>query len=176
MAAICRRLIEYISTWNIIGNRLSHKNPTVVISNYSVHTGINVALMPVLFFFGGLYYTDVASTLTVLLTFWIHLKRLTESRSSNDVALLFFGLLSLNMRQTNIFWVVVYMGGRELISAVRKHRVGQVLVDSSRIYSSMAGLTGHFWQRYAAADVNDPTLDRMTPDGVYPLRLWAFSF
>jgi alpha-1,2-glucosyltransferase len=176
MAAKCRRWIERSAPWNVASDILNRSHPITVVSNHSLHTGINIALMPVLFFFSGLYYTDVVSTLMILLAFNVHLRRLRESNPRNGVALLFFGVLSLLMRQTNIFWIVVYMGGRELVAAVKAQRVNQVLVDPSRVYGSVWGLVGHFWQRYAVADVNDPTLDRMAPDGKYLECPRVFSF
>jgi alpha-1,2-glucosyltransferase len=76
----------------------------------AAHSALNIALLPPLFFFSALYYTDVASTLSVMLCFyplicsdesavkpiWWHLR------------LFVFGLVSLTFRQTNIFWVAVF--------------------------------------------------------------------
>ena len=67
------------------------------------HAAANIALFPVLFFFSALYYTDVLSTASVLLS---HAHFLHQP--SNHLTTFLLGLLSLSLRQTNIFWVAVY--------------------------------------------------------------------
>ena len=57
----------------------------------------NMALMPVLFLFSFLYYTDQISTALVLLTFSLHL---AEQDWLSSLA----GLLAVLCRQTNIVW------------------------------------------------------------------------
>lgn len=96
------------------------------ISWYSFHTGINIALMPVIFFFSGLYYTDVWSTLVVLQAYKHHLKRLGPQKPSlyDDLWTIIWGVTALFMRQTNVFWVVVYMGGVEAVHALRSVKPG----------------------------------------------------
>ncbi|KAH0491010.1 hypothetical protein TgHK011_002456 [Trichoderma gracile] len=91
------------------------------ISQYAMHTALNIALFPVLFFFSGLYYTDVVSTAVVLAAFLNHLQRVGRSQSSlvSDLATIAWGLFALTMRQTNVFWVVVFMGGLEAVHAVK---------------------------------------------------------
>ena len=71
------------------------------------HTVVNILLFPVLFFFYALYYTDVLSVLSVMITYLCHLK---EGRLLVFVS----GLASLSFRQTNIFWVAFYLGALEL--------------------------------------------------------------
>lgn len=76
----------------------------------SSHSALNIALMPPLFFFSALYYTDVASTLSVMLCFY----PLICSDESNikqiwwHLRLFVLGLVSLTFRQTNIFWVAIF--------------------------------------------------------------------
>jgi alpha-1,2-glucosyltransferase len=81
---------------------------------------------PLIFFFSGLYYTDIFSTFTVVLAhiFW--------SASTNAEGVLrtcyqllhvVAGLISLSARQTNVFWVAVYLGGLQVIETI-KSRVG----------------------------------------------------
>jgi alpha-1,2-glucosyltransferase len=91
------------------------------ISWYAYHTGVNVALFPVIFFFSALYYTDVVSTLVVLVAYRNHLLRIGTQRPGlwNDLWTVILGIAALFMRQTNVFWVVVYMGGLEAVHVLR---------------------------------------------------------
>ncbi|PTB76431.1 glycosyltransferase family 59 protein [Trichoderma longibrachiatum ATCC 18648] len=91
------------------------------VSQYAIHTAFNIALFPLLFFFSGLYYTDVVSTAVVLAAFLNHLRRVGRTQSSfvSDLGTICLGLFALTMRQTNVFWVVVFMGGLEAVHAVK---------------------------------------------------------
>ena len=76
----------------------------------AAHSALNIALMPPLFFFSALYYTDVASTLSVMLCFY-PLVCSDESAVKQiwwHSRLFVLGLVSLTFRQTNIFWVAVF--------------------------------------------------------------------
>ncbi|CCX04311.1 alpha-2-glucosyltransferase Alg10 [Pyronema domesticum] len=64
---------------------------------------MNVALFPVLYFFGGLYYTDVWSTIFVMAAY------LATLRMKPWVAGV-FAWISLWFRQTNIVWVAFMAG------------------------------------------------------------------
>ena len=79
------------------------------------HTTVNVFLFPPLFFFYGLYYTDVLSVVSVLYAYQCYLEKQTTG-------VFFAGLLCLLFRQTNIFWVSVFLGGLELCRIVPKGR------------------------------------------------------
>ena len=81
------------------------------------HTVLNICLFPPLFFFYALYYTDISSTLSVLCVFYCYLQ---GHRKSLVVA----GLVSLWFRQTNIFWIAIFMGGLDLVRSLKKGRVG----------------------------------------------------
>ncbi|KXX78404.1 hypothetical protein MMYC01_205878 [Madurella mycetomatis] len=115
LAAQCRQLIE-----TRIAEREGKPSPQSV-SFYSYHTGLNIVLFPVIFFFSALYYTDVVSTLAVLVVYRNHLLRLAPQRPSfaNDILTVALGVLALLMRQTNVFWVVAYMGGLEAVHVLR---------------------------------------------------------
>lgn len=80
-----------------------------------IHTTVNVYLFPPLFFFYGLYYTDILSALSVLYAYRCYLAR-------QNITVMFAGLLSLLFRQTNIFWVSVFLGGLELCRTIPKGR------------------------------------------------------
>ncbi|KAF2840643.1 glycosyltransferase family 59 protein [Patellaria atrata CBS 101060] len=81
-----------------------------------VHDAINIALFPPLFFFSGLYYTDVFSTASALLTY----KQFLDSdTTSNTLDMIVSGIIALLCRQTNVFWVAVFPAG---LGVVRKLR------------------------------------------------------
>jgi len=61
-------------------------------------SAFNMSLLPVLYFFSFLYYTDVGSTLMVLLAYCLHL-------DGRDWAASMVGGLAVSFRQTNIMWV-----------------------------------------------------------------------
>jgi alpha-1,2-glucosyltransferase len=75
----------------------------------SAQIALNVALFPLLYFFGGLYYTDVWSTTFVLAAY------LATLRDRPWVAAA-YGWVALWFRQTNVVWVL-FMAG---VAAVRK--------------------------------------------------------
>ncbi|EDN99111.1 hypothetical protein SS1G_13971 [Sclerotinia sclerotiorum 1980 UF-70] len=90
----------------------------------SLHTAVNIALFPPLFFFSGLYYTDVLSTCIVLYLYkqfleQAEMKKLEKPRR-NGVWFYLCGILALCMRQTNIFWVAIYLGGMEAIRTMKE--------------------------------------------------------
>ena len=78
-----------------------------VLSKKEILQALNICLFPPLFFFYGLYYTDVISALLVLCAYERHLKHRT-------IFIVFFGACALTFRQTNIFWVAVFLGGLEV--------------------------------------------------------------
>lgn len=81
------------------------------------HTMFNICLFPPLFFFTGLFYTDALSATSVLLAYKFYLKRQKKP-------LVVSALVSLVFRQTNIFWVAVFLGGLEVCRTLRKGRSG----------------------------------------------------
>ena len=86
------------------------------------HTALNIALFPPLFFFSGLYYTDVLSTLVVLASYSTYL---SQRRSPNSllstILTINIGVLALLFRQTNIFWVAVFPAGLAVIDTLKEH-------------------------------------------------------
>ncbi|KAK3903732.1 glycosyltransferase [Staphylotrichum tortipilum] len=139
LAAQCRQLIE------VRGAEREGKTAAQGISAYAFHSGINIALFPVIFFFSGLYYTDVVSTLVVLVAYRNHLQRVGQNAPGlgNDLWTVLLGVVALFMRQTNVFWVVVYMGGLEAVHVARSVKpAGEGLL----------------------AKVHDPTLNQSGPE------------
>ncbi|KAF7945157.1 hypothetical protein EAE96_009936 [Botrytis aclada] len=88
----------------------------------SLHTAANIALFPPLFFFSGLYYTDVLSTCVVL---YLYKQFLEQAESKvhkswkNGAWFYLCGVLALCMRQTNIFWAAVFLGGMEAVRTMK---------------------------------------------------------
>ncbi|KAG5938589.1 hypothetical protein E4U60_001329 [Claviceps pazoutovae] len=157
LALLCRHEIESRFYEARSGARLKS------MSTYVIHTAVNIALFPLLFFFSGLYYTDVISTAVVLGAFLNHLKRVGRDRSSwtNDLMTLFFGVAALFMRQTNVFWIVVWMGGLEAVHAIKTLRPERV--DRPFMPTLTAQLKFSYW-RYSVGDVHDAPLGLAWPD------------
>lgn len=136
-------------------------------STHALHTASNIALFPLLFFFSGLYYTDVLSAAVVVGALLNHLRRLTRGHCSflSGIWTVVLGLAALLMRQTNVFWVVVYMGGLEAVHAVKTLRPAPVAPPPMATpWAQMV----HMASRYAAGDVHDAPLSAAWPDGEPP--------
>lgn len=84
--------------------------PLATLCPQQIHSALNVCLFPPLFFFCALYYTDVASTLSVL----FFMRHLLENNSRGPSSFfqacisILLAIISLSFRQTNIFWVGVF--------------------------------------------------------------------
>lgn len=100
------------------------------------HAVFNICLFPPLFFFYGLYYTDVISALLVLMTYRFHLQRANKR-------LALAGLASLLFRQTNIFWVSVFLGGLQVNRSLARGRPGVEFPEKSSLIDVMAGSLQH---------------------------------
>jgi alpha-1,2-glucosyltransferase len=87
-------------------------------------------LCPLLFFFSALYYTDVLSAFVVMEAYrwYVYLgKSQDQSRypsskysvhtlsSMSGVAIFLLGLFAMLVRQTNVFWVAVFLGGLQAV-------------------------------------------------------------
>lgn len=160
VALQCRYKIERLHH-----RRLSGTTPVMKLSHYSVHTALNISLFPVLFFFSGLYYTDVMSTLMVLVAFNNTLSRLGRKRSSpfSDVWTILLGVGTLFMRQTNIFWVVVFMGGLEAV-----HSINMLPFKDERSQPPLPSVSAQLksWvKRSAMGGIADWPLDLVQPLG-----------
>lgn len=83
------------------------------------HNSLNIGLFPPLFFFSALYYTDIMSTVAVLLQLWLRQYFPASTTSSLRSPLLFLtGFVSLMFRQTNIFWTAVFPAILDAIDVV----------------------------------------------------------
>ncbi|OJZ91753.1 glycosyltransferase family 59 protein [Aspergillus luchuensis CBS 106.47] len=85
------------------------------------HTVLNICLFPPLFFFSGLYYTDILALLVVIEAYNWDLKRSSEGGFAPLSTLVFvvLGLVALVFRQTNIFWVAIFLGGLQVVRRLR---------------------------------------------------------
>jgi alpha-1,2-glucosyltransferase len=131
-------------------------------SYFNYHSATNIAAFPVLFFFAALFYTDVWSTVAVLLLYLVH--RLPDQRPTWKGALVFvLGVATLFMRQTNVFWVAVYMGGQEAVAAVHTLRPWPVTTPQ---FNTLGQLVKFYLWRYSIGDIHDPPLGIAYPDGM----------
>lgn len=96
-----------------------------------LHRSLNVVLFPLLFFFSALYYTDVLSAVVVNEAYcWFTYQQsdvgVKNQRSASFTSVLrkyiFFplGLFAMLVRQTNVFWVAVFLGGLQVVKTLRK--------------------------------------------------------
>lgn len=76
-------------------------------SKVALLEALTLSLLPPLYFFGHLYYTDIPALTFVLLT-------LTASLKGKHVCGAMFGIASVAMRQTNILWVALVLGVNSL--------------------------------------------------------------
>ncbi|KAJ2895618.1 alpha-1,2-glucosyltransferase alg-10 [Zalerion maritima] len=159
VASECRSLIEGSS---------SKVQGRGILSMYSMHTALNISLFPILFFFSGLYYTDIASTLAVLACYRTSLGRThTEGGAPSflsDVLVLVLGIVALGMRQTNVFWAVVFMGGMEVVHAVKALQPAEakpLKMRSGRTKDVLLWYLG----RYSKGGIHDPPVNLAWPDG-----------
>lgn len=108
-------------TYNILLN-LSPEPPSLAKTRWSALSAANIWLFSPLFFFSGLYYTDVQSALWVLLSFQAYLRYEKDGFQSfsEAISLIRFGVIALFFRQTNIFWVAVFPAGLGLVSSLRQ--------------------------------------------------------
>jgi alpha-1,2-glucosyltransferase len=87
-----------------------------------MHVAINICLFPPVFFFAALYYTDIASLLFVLLSYHASLLVSGETGHSWGLVVLqiFYAVLALLFRQTNVFWVGVFPIGLVAIQLLQR--------------------------------------------------------
>lgn len=142
----------------------------LVRTKYAGHTALNAVLFPLVFFFSGLYYTDVVSTAAVLLAFSNSLARIQRGCSSlfSDVFTVLLGITALFMRQTNVFWLVVFMGGLEAVHAVKNLQPASTMKGAGSTWREATKLRA---VRYSEGYVHDTPLQEACPDGECVARL-----
>ncbi|KAF2202469.1 hypothetical protein GQ43DRAFT_311470 [Delitschia confertaspora ATCC 74209] len=101
----------------------------------NAHSALNIALFPPLFFFSGLFYTDVMSALFVIWSYDTFVAFLWGQPGTMTIldALqsIFFGICALFFRQTNIFWVAVFPAGLAVVDALKWTGEATVKTDIS---------------------------------------------
>jgi alpha-1,2-glucosyltransferase len=106
------------------------------------NTALNITLFPPLFFFSALFYTDVMSTLLVLLSYGVLLRKNSASGSVSDtISTILVGVMALFFRQTNIFWVAVFPAGLTVIEALKTSAPPL----SDRNATTTTGIVQHSW-------------------------------
>ncbi|KAF2834010.1 alpha-1,2 glucosyltransferas-like protein alg10 [Ophiobolus disseminans] len=92
-------------------------DPTITLD---ANTAMNISLFPPLFFFSALFYTDVISTLVVLLSYSALLRKTSAHGSTFDTFnAIIVGVVALFFRQTNIFWVAVFPAALSVVNALK---------------------------------------------------------
>lgn len=123
------------------------------------HAVFNICIFPPLFFFYALYYTDVISTLVVLCAY-----RLDSGIGSNDFLLVATGLISLFMRQTNIFWVSIFCGGLKVCRRLAISRSGAEYLENGSFFD----VSQRSWQHNC---IYNPLVSEAWFEGPCP-RIW----
>ncbi|KAG9243448.1 DIE2/ALG10 family-domain-containing protein [Calycina marina] len=129
-----------------------------------LHIAFNLALFPPLFFFSGLYYTDVLSTCVVLRMYRLFLER------GGGLWLYIAGIVSLSMRQTNIFWAVIFMGGLDVVRALKQ--IESEAGDNDKGRECWSGITAAAYHQYSRGEIHDVTLKSAE---IYDFALCAVS-
>lgn len=132
-------------------------------SGNAAHAAFNICLFPPLFFFSGLYYTDVLSTLVVILAYYVFLRRGPNSSSIlSGVATFFLGIVGLFMRQTNIFWVGIFLAALEWVRTCKE-------ISASKEANKLNDRPGSWLEKtilpYTSGQLHDPALGQAGPFG-----------
>ncbi|EZG17793.1 hypothetical protein H107_03617 [Trichophyton rubrum CBS 202.88] len=139
----------------------------VGISSWSISlSALNICLFPPLFFFSGLYYTDLAALLVVLEACNVDLERSSFVDGHGAVkgslrmtlkylSLVVLGLAALVFRQTNIFWVAVFLGGLQVVNTLRSRSTECRCSDIQRIARGSWELKQLYDPPAAAAYIED---------------------
>jgi alpha-1,2-glucosyltransferase len=148
-ACDCRALISSLHPGSAIKNLKSG-----IVSAETLHTALNIALFPPMFFFSGLFYTDVLSTGIVLRMYRLFLQREGASGNLGKVWLYATGMVALTMRQTNVFWVAVFMGGLEAVRTVKGNKsLAPVKEPVPRTWQEQAVSSFKHWSRGEIHDI-----------------------
>lgn len=131
------------------------------------HTAINIGLFPCVFFFSALYYTDVASTLTVLIFYGLLLGPSRNETSS--LTKIFWAIISLSMRQTNIFWVAVLPAGLALVEKAKQHESHS---QSRQTANDWKDAIHDSWTR---STFYDPSVDEASIEGRIRHLAWSHA-
>ncbi len=126
--------------WDLC-RQLGHSRRFSQKDGISFHNVLNICLFPLLFFFSGLYYTDVCSVSLVLGAYECHFRSLHVPSSLSNLAstkVFIIGLYSLLLRQTNIFWAAVFLAGLHAVHHVKKTQQPPANKSVGPVYVSTA--------------------------------------
>jgi alpha-1,2-glucosyltransferase len=131
---------------------------------------VNICLFPPIFFFSGLYYTDLLSTFIVVKAYEHFLQeQWAQPKSTRAIFTYLIGVMALLMRQTNIFWVAVFMGGLELARTFQN----MIFVQGSKDYPRQGRFNDLAMFCYRGA-FHDPRLEQADAFGKpFPLMIKA---
>ena len=118
-----------------------------------------VCFFPPLFFFSGLFYTDILSILLVLAATASHYRQ-------GPVMASVWSLLSLTVRQTNVFWTGVYLAGLETVQGPTSEKM-----DPSKKSASLFGIIQSIWSsgKLFDEDVQDAFIEGSSSIGAISL-------
>jgi alpha-1,2-glucosyltransferase len=153
--AIIALLFASCSCRSLIKSRNNmHREAMMDLDWDAVHTAVNICLFPPLFFFSGLYYTDVVSTLVVVGAYRHFLRGSERTTTSvfKNFGIYTWGISALFMRQTNIFWVAVFLGGLETTRAFKEGSFSEGGEQGQKLRF------GEFIKQYAHGELHDPPL------------------
>ena len=159
----------------------------VRIRRYAIWTALNISLFPILFFFSALYYTDIASTFWVLVTYLMGLERwfirstfyIPPRLRVRDLAIFTSGLISLSFRQTNIIWVAIYPAALEIIRTIKymtsRGRTGEG--SGLTVMSSLSDIITVGWKhgQFYDAPLSDAYLGGKLERDLYEASLGPYS-
>ena len=100
------------------------------------HALFNICIFPPLFFFYGLFYTDIISAHSVIMAY----QAFFSGKTKRLVAI---GLASLLFRQTNIFWVSIFLGGLEVSRTLFLGRPGVEFPEKATVSDVIVGSWQH---------------------------------
>jgi alpha-1,2-glucosyltransferase len=125
------------------------------------HEALNVCLFPPLFFFSALYYTDVLSTLTVVIAYLAFQRGASGTSVGGGLVAYGLGVVALVMRQTNVFWVGVFLAGMEWVRACRDIAAERAIEGRKKKESWTETTLGC----YTRGELHDPPLEQAGPLG-----------
>ena len=140
--------------------RSSRDTPSTWSPTEVAHAAVNICLFPPLFFFYGLYYTDVLSALFVLL---VH-KYFLEKR--DPAVIIVGGCFSLLFRQTNVLWVGVFLGGLAFCRSIPKGQQDSELSNEPTVLEILQASWRH-------ASAYDPPISEASLEGCLTLSVLA---
>lgn len=128
-----------------------------------IHSAFNVTLFPLLYFFSGLYYTDIASTLLVVGFLRLNLVESVGNRLFSPMQVL-WALCSLTIRQTNIFWVAVFPAGLTLVRRLEESSVQAAQKDGEGLLQLSKRVLENSW---TTGSVYDPSVTDAAFEGMH---------